>query len=93
MFVVNVIHKLARVLRRQNAELKLNFYYVSSKDSSHFLPLAKFAAITAIFMKIQFFWDVTNRRVDKYRHCEGSCCLYLQGKPVQEGLALISFLV
>jgi hypothetical protein len=86
------VHKLARVPRRQNAKLKLNFYYISWKDSSHFLPLAKFAFITAIFMKMRFLWDVTtNRRVDSYRRCEGSCCLQLQGQPVQEELARFQF--
>jgi len=87
------VHKLARVPRRQNTKLKLNFYYKSSKDSSHFSPLSKFAIITAIFMKIQFFWAVASRRVDSYRRCEGSCCLHLQGQPVQEELTLISFLI
>ena len=56
------VHKLARAPRRQNAKLKLCFYYISSKDSSHFLPLAKFAFITAIFMKMRFLWDVTTNR-------------------------------
>jgi hypothetical protein len=77
------VYKLARVPRWQNAKLKLNFYYISSKDSSHILPFAKFAVIAAIFTKIQFLWDVTtDRRVGGYRRCEGSRCLTLQGQPV-----------
>jgi hypothetical protein len=78
MFIVKFIHKLtrvqklARVLRRQNAKLKLNFDYMSTKGSSHFLPLAKFAVIAAIFMKILFFWNVATNRIMKVTnkmHC------------------------
>jgi hypothetical protein len=65
MFIVKFINKHARVPRRQNTKLKLNFDYMFTTDSSHFLPLAKFAVIVAIFIKIPFFWDVTTDTIMK----------------------------